>query len=240
MSSNSTDLESRISHIWPLSMAQRVAICGGGPLGLMALKNLKEDGFDVTLYETRAWVGGLWKYSDDSSLSTARNTIFNSSKYRSAISDFPVPDDMDDFPTAPQLHRYFESYCDYFNLWPHIKLSSRVRKVRREGEQWALEVESKGVNSRIDLFDKVVFACGPFVKPRKPEFQGIERFAGQAVHAINFHDPAQFKGKNVLVIGVHASSQDVVAGLSSYASKVYMSHRNGIVMVCTLAATLPL
>lgn len=40
------------------AMASRVAVIGAGPLGLMAVKNMKEAGLDVTCYEARSWVGG--------------------------------------------------------------------------------------------------------------------------------------------------------------------------------------
>ena len=213
-------------------MPTRVAVIGGGPLGLMALKNFKDDGFDVTLYESRSWVGGLWKYSNDESLSTAENTIFNSSKYRSAISDFPVPDDMDDFPTAQQLHQYLESYCGHFNLWPHIKLNHPVKTVKRLNERWELDIGGvDGSATRNEYFDKVAFSCGPFVKPRKPDFDGINQFKGKTVHAINFHNASDFKGQRILVVGIHASAQDIVAQLSKHASKTYLSHRSGLVMV---------
>ena len=66
-------------------MVIRVGVVGAGALGLMALKNLKEDGFDVTGFESRAYVGGIWKPSDDNATSTLDNTIFNSSRYRAAI-----------------------------------------------------------------------------------------------------------------------------------------------------------
>ena len=36
-----------------------------GPGGLSILKNLREEGFDVTVYEKRDEVGGVWAYSDD-------------------------------------------------------------------------------------------------------------------------------------------------------------------------------
>jgi dimethylaniline monooxygenase (N-oxide forming) len=133
-------------------MPTKVAVVGGGPLGLMALKNFKEDGFDVTLYESRSWIGGLWKYSDDDALSTAENTIFNSSKYRTAMSDFPIPDEMADYPPAEELLNYLESYCIHFDLWPHIKTSSPVEKVWRQDNGWVLEI--RGTEPRFDTFDK--------------------------------------------------------------------------------------
>jgi dimethylaniline monooxygenase (N-oxide forming) len=215
-------------------MASHVAVIGAGPLGLMALKNMKEDGFDVTGFETRPYVGGLWKYSEDSALSVAESTIFNSSKYRSAISDFPFPPDTDDFPTWQQMHQYLESYCDHFDLRRHILLNSPVTDLSREGNRWVLEISPKGQPTRKEYFDKVVVASGSFVKPKTPKFPGIEKFQGPTTHSLNFHQPSQYKGKTVLIIGLHATTQDVAVALSGHASKLYVSHRNGLVMVSIL------
>ncbi|KAK5173823.1 uncharacterized protein LTR77_002504 [Saxophila tyrrhenica] len=214
-----------------------VAIVGGGPNGLMALKNFREDGFDATLFESRSWVGGLWKHSTDESISSAATTIFNSSKYRASISDFPMTEEMDDFPTAAQLQKYFERYCGHFGLWPHIKLGSPIKGVSRERDDWAVEVGSnEGSETRIEHFDKVVFACGTFVKPRMPEIAGIEKFAAEAVHSMHFREPSRYKGKNVLVVGLHSSAQDAVTGLAPYASRIYLSHRSGVVLIPRYAA----
>jgi dimethylaniline monooxygenase (N-oxide forming) len=213
-------------------MPTTIAVVGGGPLGLMALKNLREDGFDATVYETREYAGGLWKPSTDDSLSIVENTIFNSSRFRTAATDFPVPDDMDDFPTGRQVYDYFNSYCDHFNLWPHIKFNSRIRTARRLDDRWELDIEtSDGSSSKYESFDKVVFACGSFINPRQPKFESIENFEGEALHALRYYDPAKYKDQNVLVIGLHASAQDVVTGLSKHAKKVYISHRSGMRIV---------
>lgn len=221
----------RITFLLQPSMPVRVAVIGGGVVGLMALKNFREDGFDATLYEGRAWVGGLWKYSDDEWLSTAENTKFNSSKFRTAIPDFPFSKHVDDFPTASQLYEYLNAYCQHFDLWPHVKLSSRVTSVKRSGERWALEVTPNDAPSYTAHYDKVAFACGSFTSPRQPTLDGIDQFKGRALHAVNFHNPSQFEGQNVLVVGAHASAQDVVAQLSEHASHVYLSHRSGVLLV---------
>jgi dimethylaniline monooxygenase (N-oxide forming) len=215
-------------------MTLRIAVIGAGPLGLVALKTLREDGFDALGFESRPYVGGLWKYSKDSSLSVAESTIFNSSRYRSAISDFPFPDDTDDFPTWQQMHQYLEAYCDHFDLRPYINLDSPVTHLSRAGEQWVLEISPSGLPSRQEYFDKVIVATGSFVKPKTPYFDGIEQFEGPSLHAINFHDPTQYQGRNVLLIGLHATAQDVSVTLSRYASKVYISHRSGVILVCLL------
>jgi len=40
-----------------------------GALGLVAVKNLAEEGFDVTGFDQNPFVGGLWHYADDDRVS---------------------------------------------------------------------------------------------------------------------------------------------------------------------------
>ena len=104
-----------------------------------------------------------------------------------------------------------------------------------------MEVAPKNGEPRVDYFDKIVVSIGSFVKPKKPRFDGIDLFEGTAVHAIDYHKPSQYKDKNVLMIGLHATSQDVAVSLSrAHASKIYISHRNGLVLVNTSRYTNPL
>jgi dimethylaniline monooxygenase (N-oxide forming) len=58
------------------------AVIGLGAAGLVALKNLKEQGFDVTGFERSSCIGGLWKYSEGDQLSVLSTTVVNISKER--------------------------------------------------------------------------------------------------------------------------------------------------------------
>ena len=54
-----------------------------GPFGLSAVKNLREVGFEVILFEQRDTIGGVWASSEDPNiLTTLPTTISNVSKYR--------------------------------------------------------------------------------------------------------------------------------------------------------------
>lgn len=199
----------------------------------MATKNLLESGFNVTCYEGRPYVGGLWNYSDDASLSVAEDTIFNSSRYRSAISDYPFPDDTDDFPTWRQMWRYLEGYADHFNLREHMKLGHTVEGVSRVGGKWKVVVRPKEGEVFSEEFDKLVVAVGTFHTPKYVELPGVEKFAGTKVHSLHFNGVQKsFRGKRVLCIGIHASTQDVVTALKKQgAAQVFASHKNGITLV---------
>lgn len=60
----------------------KVAVIGLGAAGLVALKNLKEEGFDVTGFDRNAYIGGLWKFSEDDQTSVLSTTVVNISKER--------------------------------------------------------------------------------------------------------------------------------------------------------------
>ncbi|KAL2760241.1 hypothetical protein ACRALDRAFT_1078963 [Sodiomyces alcalophilus JCM 7366] len=60
----------------------KVAVIGAGPAGLSSLKELREVGFDVTVYERRSEVGGIFTFSDDSTVTSATDwTRSQLSKY---------------------------------------------------------------------------------------------------------------------------------------------------------------
>jgi dimethylaniline monooxygenase (N-oxide forming) len=59
-----------------------VAVIGLGPAGLVALKNLKEEGFDVTGFDRNNYIGGIWKYSENGNTSVLQSTHVNISKER--------------------------------------------------------------------------------------------------------------------------------------------------------------
>ena len=107
-----------------------------------------------------------------------------------------------------------------------------MKAVRRTGDDWSLDIGSKNGSPSTTLhFDKVLFACGSFVEPRMPEIKGIEKFEGKCIHSVKYNNPAQFKGKNVVIMGLFASAEDAVTDLAGHTSKMYLSHRSGAVLV---------
>lgn len=60
----------------------KIAVIGLGAAGLVALKNFKEEGFDVMGFERNSYIGGLWKYTEDDQTSVLNTTVVNISKER--------------------------------------------------------------------------------------------------------------------------------------------------------------
>lgn len=213
-------------------MGGRVAVIGAGALGLSATKVLTEDGFTVTTYESRDYVGGLWKDSDDSTISVHPTTIFNTSKFCAPLSDFPFDDTDDDYPTAAQLHAWLERYARHFDLLPKIKVGTKVLSIKRVDDEWELVALKKSTGeTTTERFDKVCIATGTFFTPRWPILPGLDQFEGKVLHSIDYHRSEDFKDQNVLLVGMHATAQDVTNSLSENAKHVYLSHRSGLLLL---------
>ncbi|KAH8886379.1 flavin-containing monooxygenase 9 [Thozetella sp. PMI_491] len=219
-----------------------VAVVGAGPVGLAALKCLDEEGFNVTCFEVRDDLGGIWCYSTEKDTTTCLpDTLLNSSRFISHFTDFPFPDNSPIYPPAPQMHQYFRSYADHFNLRRHIKFNTKISSIIRneETQKWELVTEADGAKTT-QQFDKVVVSNGLVYKPTVPTFEGQEKFQGTILHGRDYKSPSSFENKNVVVVGIGNTSADVAVNLAGIASKVYLSHRRGALVMSRFRLGAPL
>ncbi|KAM3548223.1 hypothetical protein ARSEF4850_009537 [Beauveria asiatica] len=122
-----------------------------------------------------------------------------------AFTDFPMPADYPVHPNPSHVEKYLEAYAQHFGLLQNIKFSSTVLDVcRDEGDKiWLVRVKNTETNeTRVEEFDRVVFATGFLNTKNMPSIKGIGTFAGDALHSREFKDPSRYKDKNVLVVDV--------------------------------------
>ncbi|KAH8893690.1 FAD/NAD(P)-binding domain-containing protein [Thozetella sp. PMI_491] len=204
---------------------ETVAVIGLGALGLVATKNLLEEGFEVTAFERNNYVGGLWHYTDEDKTSVLPTTVINISKERGTFTDFPFAADTPSHCSASDVQNYLENYADHFGLAPHFRLGAVVTHVSYENDnsRWRLDIEG----SKPLFFDKVVLATGINHIPNIPKLRGGEVFAGQCLHSRAFKRPEAFKGKKVLIVGLGNTGADTAAALQGHAEDVYIAHSHG-------------
>jgi cation diffusion facilitator CzcD-associated flavoprotein CzcO/uncharacterized protein YcgI (DUF1989 family) len=68
-------------------------------------------------------------------------------------------------------------------------------------------------------FDYVVVATGHFSIPNVPEFPGFSHFGGRVLHAHDFRDALEFKGKDVLIVGASYSAEDIGSQCYKYGAR---------------------
>ena len=95
----------------------KACIIGAGCSGFTMAKRLKDYGIPYDCFEMSDDIGGNWYYRNPNGLSSCYQSLhIDTSKWRLAFEDYPVPDDWPDFPHHAQLRQYFNDYVDHFGL----------------------------------------------------------------------------------------------------------------------------
>lgn len=205
-------------------MGMKIAIVGAGFGGLTSAKVLTEFGHDVQVFEKESEVGGVWTAS-------RRYPGLGTQNVRStyALSDYPYPKGTPEWPSGEQVQSYMAGYVTKFNLNKKIHLNTTVDKAKQNASgNWTLNISSKGT-SRSEDFDYLIVANGIFSDPFVPEFKGSDAFkaaGGKIMHTVDFHNLADVKGKNVVVVGYGKSSCDVANACVGTAKSVTISARH--------------
>jgi trimethylamine monooxygenase len=61
-----------------------------------------------------------------------------------------------------------------------------------------------------------VVASGHFSTPNVPEWPGFNQFVGRILHAHDFRDACEFKGKDILIVGTSYSAEDIASQCFKY------------------------
>ncbi|KAJ0357239.1 hypothetical protein COL154_010282 [Colletotrichum chrysophilum] len=237
------------------TVGSHVAVIGTGMIGLVAMKNLIEQGLQVTAIEQNEFIGGNWHLSPRKGQTTALPwTSFNTSKQTVRIAfhdfclpavgtnlrghqchytDFPFPKDVPTHPPAKDVERYLEAYADNFDLKRHVQFSTKVTKIERDDDanKWTIYTRStksdtENAAEEQQIFDRIVIATGILNVPVNVNIKGIDKFEGEAVHSRDFKEPNRYEGKNVLIMGVGATGVDTQSFLKkANAKSIYLSHR---------------
>ena len=207
----------------------RVCVIGAGPSGITAIKNLVDQGLDVTAYDFNGEVGGNWIYNENESHSSVfETTHIISSKTLSQYEDFTFEDfeaDIPDYPSHDQLRRYFQAYAAHFNLYPFIQFHTLVKSCTlQEDKIWQITIEQSW-QKKVEHFTHLVVCNGHHWNPRYPEYPG--KFTGEFLHSHNYKKASPFKDQRVLVIGGGNSACDVAVETSRVSKRTVISWRRG-------------
>jgi len=200
---------------------RRIAVIGGGPAGLVTLKELTEAGHDVTAFERRPAIGGV--FTD-----TYENLQLTSSSLLTSFGTF-VGGELEK-PVLWQCGEYLGYLADYarrFDLDHHVRLGVAVQSIRRVPEGgFRLRIAAAGEESELE-FDNVVICCGSNMRPQFPGWVDAERFDGTVLHSAVIRDGREFTGKNTLVVGMGESGSDVALMAARNGESCAISTRNG-------------
>jgi cation diffusion facilitator CzcD-associated flavoprotein CzcO len=192
-------------------------------------KRLQDHGLAYDCFEMSDDIGGNWYFGNPNGMSSCYQSLhIDTSKWRLAFEDFPVPADWPDFPHHSQILQYFHDYVDRFDLRPTITFGTAVTDCERLADgRWRVTL-STGEERE---YDHLVVANGHHWDARVPSYPGT--FDGYQVHSHHYRDPFEpydFRGKRVMVVGAGNSAMDISSELSQrpIAERLFISMRRGV------------
>lgn len=220
-------------------MVGKICVIGAGPSGLSVLcwfAKMSREGKqvpEIVCYEKQSDWGGLWNYSWRTG-SDQHGEPIHGSMYRYLWSNGPkeclefphytfeehygkaIPS----FPPREVLFDYLKGRWSKEDIKKHVKFSTVVRDVvyNKDTDNFTVSVKDlvKDEVQESQDFDYVIVASGHYSVPNVPHFEGIEKFPGRVMHAHDFRDANEFKGKRLLLIGASYSAEDIALQCLKY------------------------
>lgn len=220
---------------------KKIAVIGAGPSGLAQLRAFQsaaakgEDIPEITCFEKQGDWGGLWNYTWRTGIDEHGDNV-HCSMYRYLWSNGPKEGlEFADYTFDEHFGRPIASYPPRAVLWDYIKgrvekakvrdwirFNTPVRRVEFNDKTKKFRVISYDVASDKDVdetFDHVICASGHFSVPFVPEYPGFMNFNGRILHAHDFRDALEFKGKDLLLLGSSYSAEDIGSQCWKYGAK---------------------
>ena len=195
---------------------------GAGFAGLYALHKLRAQGLSVRVLEAASELGGTWYYNR---YPGARCDV-ESVDYSYSFSDELQQEWnwTEKYATQAEILSYLNWVADKLDLRRDITFNARaVSAVLDESALcWTVSTESGEVlKARFCLM-----ATGPLSAAMTPNFPGLKTFAGEIYHTANWpHDPVDFTGKRVAVIGTGSSGIQTIPIIAEQAAHLYVFQR---------------
>ena len=211
-----------------LNTTDKQLIIGAGFVGLGMAQALQEAGILYDQVDASDRLGGNWYHG------VYETAHIISSRKVTQFTNFPMPEDYPDFPSAQNMRDYINTFADHFNLREQIEFNRKVTYVRPiENNLWEVTF-AKGEQR---IYKGVVMCNGHHWCKRFPEFAG--EFNGEIIHSKDYKRPEQLKGKRVLVIGGGNSACDIAAEAARVGAKCVLSMRETVWFIPKTFAGIP-
>ncbi|WWC72813.1 uncharacterized protein I206_106777 [Kwoniella pini CBS 10737] len=192
----------------PLPGLSRVAVLGaGGASGLAAVAQLLDKGArpdQIVGYEARSTAGGVWNYDGDAGECQA---IWSEDGTLLLKTEKEIYDAGRNGPTAvyDELRTNLPAECMTFRNAPHP-------------DGTPIFPTHRGIASYLQNYakdrDHIVVTNGHFNVPFIPSVPGLNTWRGKLLHSRWWRDAKSVRGRNIVVIGSHASGTDIARDIA--------------------------
>jgi cyclohexanone monooxygenase len=199
-----------------------VVVVGAGFAGMYMLHRLRGLGLSARVFEQGDGVGGTWYWNR---YPGARCDV-ESMQYSYSFSDELQQewDWSERYAPQPEILNYANHVADRFDLRRDIQFGTRVESAGfdENANQWSVATS----DGAIVTAQFVILATGCLSNARMPDIKGLADFRGKVYHTGHWpHEPVDFTGRRVAVIGTGSSGIQSVPVIAEQASHLTVFQR---------------
>ncbi len=182
----------------------RFAIIGAGMSGILAAIKLQDAGFtDYAVYEKADRLGGTWREN------TYPGIACDVPSHLYSYSFAPNPDWSHTFAPGDEIEAYFERVAADHGVTPKIRFGEEVTRTEWRDGRWHLTTGT----GRTDEADVVIAATGVLHRPRLPDIEGLDSFAGPCFHSARWDHTVALDGKRVGIVGTGSTAVQITSAI---------------------------
>ena len=197
-------------------------VVGGGFAGLYSLHKLRGQGLKVRVYEAGDGIGGTWFWNR---YPGARVDI------QSLEYSYQFDEDLQQqwewserYAPQSELLDYANHVADRFELWPDIKLNTRVISAHFEEAEGLWRVATDAGDQVTATY--LVMATGCLSSTNTPAFEGLDSFKGRTFHTGRWpKETVDFTGRRVGIIGTGSSAIQSIPLIAAQAAHLTVFQR---------------
>ncbi|MBV9984050.1 NAD(P)/FAD-dependent oxidoreductase [Bradyrhizobium sp.] len=196
-----------------------VLVVGAGQAGLAIAARLTQLKVDTLIVERWPRIGDNWRRRYHA-LTLHNQVHVNHLPYMPFPPNWPV------YIPKDKLANWFEAYVDAMelNAWTGIELESGSYD-EAQG-RWTVVLRRVDGTTRTLHPRHIVMATGVSGIPNLPDIPSLKNFSGQVLHASQYDDGENWKGRRALVIGTGNSGHDIAQDLHSSGAEVTLVQRS--------------
>ncbi|ORW04374.1 flavin-containing monooxygenase [Mycobacterium kyorinense] len=184
----------------------KIAIVGCGMAGIAAAIAAADAGIAYEIYERNPEVGGTWLTTTYPGIGVDTPSTYYS------LSHELNPDWSSYYPMGWEYQSYLQAVADKYKIRDHTRFKTEVEALwwDDENQRWQIRARSADGTPTVSHAHVVITATGYLNRPRLPDLEGRETFAGISIHSAQWDRELDLTGKRVAVIGAGCTAVQIV------------------------------
>jgi len=205
-----------------------VLVVGGGHAGLSAAARLTQLGVDTLVIDREQRAGDNWRLR-------YRGLHLHNTYHSNHLPYLPFPPTYQNYLPKDRVANWLEMYVDVMDIQFWTGTSFEGASWNEKGGHWEARITcadgSNEGSTRTMKPRHIILGTSVSSAPKRPRIPTLERFKGKVLHTSEFGDGAQWRGKDVLILGTGTSAHDVAQDLHGHGARATLIQRSPTLVV---------